>query len=165
MNTGNHSYSERIQGTNAGEELFEAYCESKGFHLTRIGFDEHKATVPNFFNLNQYIRNLPDYVINTNNGTFVVNVKGTDNFKQSEYKLLPEFGEWFSSKKAPLIYAFCFRGSERPILVYPEKIIRLYEEAKIDQSWSDGVIYRCLNLRSQKHGDQNVKQENYSDGL
>ena len=49
MNTGNHSYSERIQGTNAGEELFEAYCESKGFHLTRLGFDEHKANIPNFF--------------------------------------------------------------------------------------------------------------------
>ena len=55
MNTGNHSYADRIQGTNLGEELFEAYCKSKGFHLTRIGFDEHKATVPNFFNLNQYL--------------------------------------------------------------------------------------------------------------
>jgi hypothetical protein len=161
MNTGNHSYTERIQGTNLGEEIFETYCESKGFHLTRLGFDEHKANIPNFFRLNPYIRNIPDYVVNTHNATFVVNVKGTDNFKQTEYNLLPEFGEWFSTKKAPLVYAFCFRGCEKPILIYPEKIIRLYEEAKIDQSWSDGVIYRCLNLRNPKHGDWNAKQGNY----
>jgi hypothetical protein len=152
MNTGNHSYAERIHNTNVGEELFEAYCESKNFHITRLGFDQHKATVPNFFRLNPYIRNIPDYVINTPEATFVVNVKGTDNFKQSEYNLLPEFGEWFSTKKAPLIYAFCFKENDRPILVYPEKIIRLYEEAKIDQQWSDGVVYRCLNLRNPKHG-------------
>jgi hypothetical protein len=152
MSNGKHSYAERIQGTNLGEEIFEAYCESKGFHLTRLGFDEHKANIPNFFRLNPYIRNIPDYVVNTHDATFVVNVKGTDNFKQFEYNLLPEFGEWFSTKQAPLIYAFCFRGCEKPILIYPEKIIRLYEEAKIDQSWSDGVVYRCLNLRTQKHG-------------
>lgn len=152
MNTGNHSYAERIQTTNIGEELFENYCESKGFHLVRLGFDSHKANIPNFFNLNVYIRNLPDYVINTENGTYVVNVKGTDNFKQSEYRVLPEFGEWFSSKKAPLVYAFCFKENDRPILVFPEKIIKLYEEAKTDRQWSDGVIYRCLNLRKAKHG-------------
>jgi hypothetical protein len=152
MNTGNHSYAERIHSTNVGEELFEAYCESKNFHITRIGFDQHKANVPNFFRLNPYIRNIPDYVVNTEDGTFVVNVKGTDCFKQSEYRLLPEFGEWFSSKNAPLIYAFCFRENDRPILIYPEKIIRLYEEAKIDEKWDDGVIWRCLGLRNQKHG-------------
>jgi hypothetical protein len=153
MSNGKHSYAERIQGTNLGEELFESYCKSKGFHLTRLGFDEHKANIPNFFRLNPYIRNIPDYVVNTHDATFVVNVKGTDNFKQSEYNLLPEFGEWLSTKQAPLVYAFCFRNCEKPILIYPEKIIRLYEEAKIDQSWSDGVVYRCLNLRTQKNGD------------
>ena len=152
MNTGNHSYAERIHTTNTGEELFESYCESKGFHLVRVGFDQHKATVPNFFSLNVYLRNLPDYVINTENGTYVVNVKGTDNFKQSEYKVLPEFGEWFSSKKAPLVYAFCFKENDRPILVFPEKIVKLYEEAKTDRQWPDGVIYRCLNIRNRKHG-------------
>jgi hypothetical protein len=165
MNTGNHSYTERIQGTNLGEELFEAYCESKGFHLTRIGFDEHKANVPNFFNLNPYIRNIPDYIVNTEDGTFVVNVKGTDCFKQSEYRLMPEFGEWFSSKNAPLIYAFCFKENDRPILIYPEKIIRLYEEAKIDKKWDDGVIWRCLGLRNQKNGDQSAKLENCLNGV
>jgi hypothetical protein len=165
MNTGNHSYAERIQGTNLGEELFESYCKNKGFHLTRIGFDEHKANVPNFFNLNSYIRNIPDYVVNTQDGTFVVNVKGTDCFKQSEYRLLPLFGEWFSSSKAPLIYAFCFKEKERPILIYPEKIIRLYEEAKIDKEWSDGVIWRCLGIRNPKNGEQSAKLENCSNGV
>ena len=152
MTGGNHSYEQRIKETNIGEELFEAYCESKGFHLVRLGFDQHKVNVPNFFRLNPYIRNIPDYVVNTHDATYVVNVKGTDNFKQSEFKLLPEFGEWFSSKEAQLVYAFCFRD-QNPLLLYPEKIIRLYEEAKIDRQWNDGVIYRCLNLRSPKHGD------------
>ena len=144
MSNGNHSYADRIQGTNLGEELFETYCESKGFHLTRLGFDEHKVNIPNFFRLNQYIRNIPDYVDNTDNETFVVNVKGTANFKKKEVDMLPLFTEWFSTKKAPLVYAFCFEG-QKPKLVYPEKIIELYKKST-DRKWSDGIVYRNLEL-------------------
>ena len=50
-----------------------------------------------------------------------------------------------------MIYAFCFEG-QTPILKYPDQIIRLYEKAE-DQRWDDGVTYRCLNLRTRKHGD------------
>ena len=145
-------FSDRMKVTNDGETIFEQYCKEKGYRVDRIGFDEHSSEIPNFWLLNHLIRNLPDYVVQTNHGPYIVQVKGTDNFKQSEYKLLPEFGEWFSTKKAPLLYAFCFKENNRPVLIYPEKIIRLYEEAKVDQSWSDGVVYRCLNLRTQKHG-------------
>jgi hypothetical protein len=53
--------------------------------------------------------------------------------------------EWFSTKEAPLIYAFCFT-EQKPIMVYPDKIIELYKEAGIDKTWQDGVIYRSLNL-------------------
>ena len=93
------------------------------------------------------IRNLPDYIVNTGKDTFVINVKGTGNFKQSEVNMLPMFMEWFSTKEAPLIYAFCF-VHQNPIMVYPDKIIDLYKEAEIDKVWGDGVIYRSLNLPS-----------------
>ena len=59
----------------------------------------------------------------------VVNVKGTANFKEKEIKMIPMFLEWFSSKKAPLVYAFCFEECE-PLFVYPEKVIYLYEKAQ-----------------------------------
>ena len=58
--------------------------------------------------------------------------------------MIPLFLEWYNSKKASLIYAFCFIG-KKPKLIYPEKVIELYQASK-DQKWFDGVIYRNLNL-------------------
>ncbi|MGI9215241.1 MAG: hypothetical protein ACR2HS_06380 [Gammaproteobacteria bacterium] len=55
------------------------------------------------------------------------------------------FLEWFSSKEAPLVYAFCF-ANQKPLMVYPEKIIELYKEAGEEKQWSDGVIYKTLKL-------------------
>jgi hypothetical protein len=136
-------YLERIK-TNLGEELFISYCNAKGYKINRLGFDERAGYVENFFNLNPLLRNLPDFVVNTPNETFVVCVKGTANLKKQEFDLLPLMIEWFSSKKAPLVYAFCFDDREKPALVYPEKVIELYQKAKEKRYESDGVIYRSL---------------------
>jgi len=136
-------YELRVQ-TNIGEELFESYCKEKGYAINRIGFDEGANYVENFSKLNPLLRNLPDYIVNTESETFVVCVKGTANFKKKEYELLPLMMEWFSSPKAPLVYAFCFQNV-KPRLVFPEKIIELYKFSK-DQKWSDGVVYRNLKI-------------------
>jgi hypothetical protein len=141
---GSNSYKERQTVANKGEVLFEQYCAEMGYKLNRVGFDEKGKNVNNFFDLNCMLRNLPDYVVNTQNGTFVVNVKGTANFKKKEVDMLPLFTEWFSTKKAPLVYAFCFEG-QKPKLVYPEKIIELYKKST-DRKWSDGIVYRNLEL-------------------
>lgn len=143
-NKGANSYEERQSVDNTAEFLFEYYCAEKGYKLTRIGFDEKKKNVDNFFNLNKFLRNIPDYVVNTPKGIFVVNVKGTGNFKQKEYEMLPFFKESYSTDKAPLIYAFCFTGKD-PILVYPDKLKDLWDKST-DKKWPDGVIYRHLEL-------------------
>lgn len=139
------SFLDRQKIVNHGEILFEKYCTSKGYKYHRLGFDEKNNEIPNYWRLNPMIRNLPDYIVNTDKFTFVVNVKGTGNLKQSEVNMLPLFMEWFSTKEAPLIYAFCFT-EQKSIMVYPDKIIELYKEAGIDKTWQDGVIYRSLNL-------------------
>lgn len=136
-------YELRVQ-SNIGEELFEAYCKEKGYKIQRIGFDENTGFVDNFSRLNPLLRNLPDYVVNTLKETFIVCVKGTPNFKKKEFELLPFMTECFSSKKAPMVYAFCFEGKD-PKLVFPEKIITLYEQSR-DQKWDDGVVYRHLQI-------------------
>ena len=143
--TGSNSYKERQSVSNVAEFLFEYYCAEKEYQLTRVGFDEKNKSVDNFYKLNSYLRNLPDYIVNTGNATFVVNVKGTGNFKQKEIDMIPQFLEYFSSKDAPLIYSFCFVGRD-PILIYPDKVIELYKNS-VDKQWSDGVIYRNLNLK------------------
>ena len=130
--------------SNVGEELFEEYCNSMDYTYNRIGFDEKNGFVEGFFKLNSLIRNLPDYIVTTKNETFVVAVKGTANFKKKEMDLLPLFMEWYSTKEAPFCYAFCFEG-QKPKLVFPEKIIQLYQASK-DQKWSDGVVYRNLQI-------------------
>ena len=141
------AYADRVKTIkNDGEYLFEKFCTIAGTQFQRLGFDEHQDNVPYFWRINPVLRNLPDYVINTKNKTFVVAVKGTDNFKQKEFELLPKMVEAFSSKEAPLIYAFCFKEKQAPIWVKPSEIIELYNKSQ-DQQWHDGVIYRNLNLR------------------
>jgi len=144
LDKGSNTYAQRQSGQNTAEILFESFCLNKGYKVTRIGFDEKNGYVQNFYRLNPCLRNLPDYIVNTENATFVVNVKGTGNFKQKEIDLLPRLIEYYSTQNAPLIYAFCFRDRE-PIFIYPEKIIKRYENS-YDRRWSDGVIYRNLNL-------------------
>jgi len=142
---GSHTYQQRQSTVNWGEILFEQHCVSKGYKYWRLGFCEKNGVISHFYRLNPLIRNLPDYIVDTGKHTFVVNVKGTGNFKESEVKMIPLFLEWFSTKEAPLIYAFCFT-EQKPIMVYPEKVIELYEQAGQDKQWQDGKIYRSLNL-------------------
>lgn len=141
---GSNTYEQRQTVVNKGELIFEAYCNEMGYDFKRLGFDEKNDNVDGFFNLNPMLRNLPDYLVTTKDGMFVVNVKGTANFKKKEIDMLPLFTEWFSSKKAPLVYAFCFEG-QKPKLIYPEKLIELYKKSE-DRVWSDGVVYRNLEI-------------------
>jgi len=143
-----NSYDERVKSIkNDGEILFEMYCKANKSEFQRLGFDEHQENVSKFWRINAILRNLPDYVINAKNKTFVVAVKGTENFKQKEIDLLPSMIEAFSSPEAPLIYAFCFKERQTPIWIKPEKIIELYNNSH-DEQWHDGVIYRNLKLRN-----------------
>jgi hypothetical protein len=143
-NTGTNTYAQRQTSANVAEFLFEYYCAEKEYKLTRVGFDEKNKSVDNFYKLNPYLRNLPDYIVNTPKGTFVVNVKGTGNFKQKEIDMLPKFLEWYSTKETPLIYAFCFKDQD-PILVYPKRLVELYKRSE-DRQWPDGVVYRNLDI-------------------
>ena len=139
------SFLDRQKLVNHGEILFENYCAKMEYKCWRLGNEEKHSQIDHYWKLNPMIRNLPDYIVDTGNHTFVVNVKGTGNFKESEVKMIPLFLEWFSTKEAPLIYAFCFT-EQKPIMVYPEKVIELYEQAGIDKQWQDGKVYRSLNL-------------------
>ena len=141
---GSNTYQERQSAKNIAEDLFEQYCLEKNYIIYRLGFNEKTRNINYFYDLNPYIRNLPDYIVETQNELFVINVKGTANFKKTEIDMIPLFLEWYNSKKASLIYAFCFIG-KKPKLIYPEKVIELYQASK-DQKWFDGVIYRNLNL-------------------
>ena len=138
------TFIERQKTVNHGEILFEKYCVSKNYKYWRLGFDEKNGEISHFYRINPLVRNLPDYLVDCGGTTFLVAVKGTGNFKEKEVKMLPLFIEWYSSKEAPLVYAFCF-SDQPPKLVYPEKIIELYQ-AEIDKKWEDGVIYRSLKL-------------------
>ena len=141
---GAYSYKERNNVVNIAEVLFEAYCATKGYFYRRLGFDEKNDPIPNFYNINPMVRNLPDFYINNKGVAGLVMVKGTANIKQSEIRLLPQFLEWYDSKECPLIYAFCFKD-QKPLLLFPEKVIALYEQST-DQQWHDGVTYRNLKL-------------------
>lgn len=141
---GSNTYLERQTVANRGEVLFEQYCKENHYECKRVGFDEKNNAVSTFYDLSTLLRNLPDYVMVRPDGTYVVNVKGTANIKKKEIDLLPLMMEWFSSRSAPLVYAFCFEHSD-PLFIHPEQMIDLYRRS-VDKQWSDGVIYRNLNL-------------------
>jgi len=137
------SYADRNKGNNFAEDFFENYC--KDYYIARLGFDEKNNSIPLFYNINPVLRNMPDYFINAKDKTFVCNVKGTANIKESEIKMLPQIADVYHSKKCPLIYAFCFKNNSRPIFKGYDEVINLYKE-KIDKQWSDGKTYRTLDL-------------------
>jgi hypothetical protein len=141
---GSNTYSDRNSVSNRGEVLFEQYCKNEGIFCSRVGFDEKNQKIPRFFNLNSCMKNLPDYYLNIKEKSWLVMVKGTGNIKQDEFELIPKFIEWYSDATSPLIYAFCFSGYT-PLLLSPKKVIELYNKST-DKQWSDGKIYRNLNL-------------------
>jgi hypothetical protein len=141
---GSNTYQDRNSVSNVGELMFEEYCKNHNIFCTRVGFDEKNKKVPKFFNLNSCMKNLPDYYINKDEKSWLVMVKGTGNIKKEEVELIPSFIEWYSNTNSPLIYAFCFNGY-KPHLLSAKKVIDLYNQS-IDKQWSDGKIYRNLNL-------------------
>lgn len=141
------SYNDRNSiKVNLGEELFLDWAAEKCSFIARLGFDEKAGFVDKFFDLNPLLRNIPDFIIINNDRVFLVNVKGTHNFKQKEYELLPKIISTYSSENAPLIYAFCFRN-ESPKFVTTTQIFDLYEKST-EKVWDDGVIYRSLDLNN-----------------
>ena len=140
----NMNYSDRNSAENFAEDFFEEYC--KDHFVRRLGFDEKNDPIPDFYNINPMVRNLPDYFVYANKKTFLCNVKGTDNFKQKEVDLLENFKINFSSEECPLLYAFCFYGKKRPIFQTIDQLIERYELSS-DSVWPDGVVYRNLGLR------------------
>lgn len=141
----NSSYTQRNSARNLGEELFEQYCENKQVFFRRLGFDEKTDNIPNFYSINPFIRNLPDYLVVTNKGSKLVNVKGTANIKASEITMIPQFIEWYHSRECPLWYAFCFSEKNTPTFRTPDQVIELYQMAE-DKQWNDGVKYRTLKI-------------------
>ena len=80
---GSNTYQERQSAKNIAEDLFEQYCLEKNYIIYRLGFNEKTRNINYFYDLNPYIRNLPDYIVETQNELFVINVKGTANFKKT----------------------------------------------------------------------------------
>lgn len=142
---GSNSYTERQSVANRGEKLFEEYCKSKQIFCKKIGFEEKNSDIPNYYKLNPYLRNIPDYIVVTKTRTFLVMVKGTANMKKKEVDMIPQFIEWYGSKEVSLYYAFCFHDRNKPAFRTPDQVIELYQGAT-DKQWSDGVIYRTLAL-------------------
>lgn len=129
---------------NIGEELFLDWCQRNGWGSYRIGFDEKAGFVKSFYQLSPLVRNIPDFVIEKGERVFLVNVKGTSNIKRSERMMLPSLSLSFGSPSAPLVYAFCFQGSE-VVFASAEDVIGLYDQA-LDRAWPDGVVYRSLAI-------------------
>ena len=142
---GNNSYTERNSGRNIGEELFEQYCINKQVSFKRIGFDEKNDPIPNFYSINPFVRNIPDYIVFGDKGTKLVNIKGTANIKESEVRMIPQFIEWYHTKECPLWYAFCFADKNTPYFRTPDQVITLYQQG-VDKQWNDGKIYRTLKF-------------------
>lgn len=146
--SGSQDYNERNSvSINLGEEIFLEWASRKCTFITRLGFDEKNRNVELFYTLNPIVRNIPDFLIINNHRIFLVNVKGTANIKKKEVDLLPKLIEAYSTEKAPLVYAFCFRGSD-PIFMNTEKLLKLYSESE-DKKWDDGVVYRTIKIEEQ----------------
>lgn len=143
------TYEERQSvGVNLGEELFLKWCSRHQWDVTRLGFDEKGANVGGFYNLNRWLRNLPDFVIEKDGRTFVVNVKGTANIKGAERAMIPGLTKIYASDSAPLLYAFAIRNE--PIrFASADQVMYLYDN-EFDKTWSDGKVYRTLDLNALK---------------
>ena len=142
---GNNTYKQRQSVPNTGEKLFEEYCHKKGIEFKRLGFDEKNNNIPRFWEINPIVRNLPDYFVITKTRNLLVMVKGSPNMKKTEVQMIPQFLEWYGSKDCSLYYAFCFEGRNTPYFRTPDQVIELYKQGQ-DKQWTDGKIYRTLQL-------------------
>jgi len=138
----NGTFDQRINN-NFGEVRFIASCNKNGWLYKKLGFDNEKE-IKEFWKLNPIIKNIPDFIIQKENQLFVIQVKGTKNFKEKEYKLIDKFIDAYHSINAPLLYAFCLLQRDT-IFLKPQQVKELYEQGTDDQ-WQDGVIFRELDI-------------------
>lgn len=147
MGDASQSFKERNStGINQGEQLFEAYCQRVGAFFYRFGFDEKLNQIPKFYHLNPILRHLPDYIVhNPKTGkTMAVEVKGSLNYKTSDFDRLADYKEAYGTQQAP--YLIVFALPERIIWATPTDVADAYEWSTTLGQWSDGVKYRTLTL-------------------
>lgn len=147
LTDGDKSYQERNnRPDNFGEELFIDHCRAHGLTCRRIGFDEKQGSIPNYWELNKVIRQLPDFVVTRpdTNRIAVVQVKGTVKFKQDDYNNLAWSESVYGSPKAPLWYVFALKQGIYWRTV--TQVAELYRTSTEEGQWPDGKKYRVLNL-------------------
>jgi hypothetical protein len=146
MSDGNQSFKERNSKPNQGEELFKTYCDRIGATYYRIGFDE-KRVIPTYYHLTPFLRHLPDFIVhNPKTGRLlVVEVKGSLNFKESDYLRLKESDDLYGSGEAPYYIVFALRTG-----IYwmrADEVAEAYEWSTTIGSWDEGrTKYRTLDL-------------------
>jgi hypothetical protein len=75
------SYQERIKSVSDAQNKIESYWQSKGIKYTILGLD-HRNSINCYYKLPKSIRSLPDYVVESKDGSPVVcEVKGTNKIK------------------------------------------------------------------------------------
>ncbi len=145
----NASYKQRNATFNIGETRFEDYCKRNNIYFRRLGFDQVDGPLPNFFNINPFVRNLPDYfvcnMLAKNQPTALVMVKGTPNITRSEFEKIPQFVTSYASPRCPLLYAFVYENM-KPIYMRTDEVIRLYKASE-DRTWpKNNTIHRTLYM-------------------
>ena len=138
----NGTFEQRINN-NFGEVRFIAFCNTNGWIYKKLGFDNEKE-IKNIWKLNPIITKMPDFIIEKKDKTYVIEVKGTENFKKKDYDMIDKLVYAYDSKEAPLIYAFCLFGN-KTIFKTPQQVKELYEKG-IDDKFHDGVVCRALDL-------------------
>lgn len=146
----NGTFDQRINN-NFGEVRFIAFCNTNGWIYKKLGFDNEKE-IKNIWKLNPIITKMPDFIIEKKDKTYVIEVKGTVNFKKKDYDMIDKLVYAYDSEEAPLIYAFCLFGN-KTIFKTPQQVKELYEQGTDDQ-WQDGVIFRELNIRNDTQIDE-----------
>ena len=144
---GNQSYEERNnRPDNFGEQLFIDYARQQGYRLHRIGFDEKQDKVEAFYQLNQTIRQLPDFIcLRPGTGRMaVVSVKGSSKFKEEDYNRLRWLEETYGTPKAPVRFVFALRSGIYWRTV--QEVAELYRTSTDEGQWPDGKRYRVLNI-------------------
>ena len=147
MSDGNQSFKERNSKPNQGEELFKAYCERVGVIAYHFGFDEKNQQIEKFYHLNPILRHLPDFIVhNPKTGrTMAVEVKGSPNYKESDYQRLDTYARAYGTDSAPYLIVFAL-----PSGIYwkkPEEVKAAYEWSTTIGSWDEGrTKYRTLDL-------------------
>ena len=142
---GEQSYSQRnARSINLGEQLFEAWCNTNGMKLRRLGLDEKEALVPGWHKLNPVIRQMPDYIAMKDDRQAVVSVKGTLKFKAQDYDRLSWFEDMYASQDCPLRFVI---ATTRGITWLSTDELRQAYEASTNQGvWPDGKAWRELDL-------------------